>query len=99
MNHDYVSPEFEKDAFNCPSCGVYSRQTFHGAMRTIMGGSFSGALTELKLFAVSTCDRCDQVAIWHDEALVYPAIAGGPVPHPDMPADVAADYSEARQVE
>lgn len=98
MHSDYVSPAFEKDAFNCPSCGVYARQTFHGAMRTVSTGQFAGALAELKHFEISTCDRCEHVAIWHNEVLVYPTIAAGPLPHPDMPEEVAADYSEARQI-
>ena len=95
---DYVAPTFEASAFNCPSCGVYSRQTFFGAMKTMATGQFKGIRTELSEFHVSTCDHCEEIAIWHEERLIYPLAAGGPAPHPDMPADVASDYGEARVV-
>jgi len=95
---DYVAPEHERTAFNCPWCGVFSRQTFMGAMRTMNSGRFVGALSELPDFGISQCDHCDRYAIWHEQRLIYPPVAGGPPAHADTPEDVAADYNEARAV-
>jgi hypothetical protein len=95
---DYVAPAFETSAFNCPSCGVYSRQTFYGALRTLATGRFAGGFTELTGFHTSSCDHCEAIAIWHEERLIYPLAAAGPIPHADMPSDVVSDYREARTV-
>jgi hypothetical protein len=95
---EFVAPEYEKSAFNCPWCGAFSRQTFMGAMRTVGVGRFAGATTGLNDFAVSQCDHCERYSIWHEGALIYPAGHGGPPPHSDMPEDVLEDYREAQSV-
>lgn len=50
-------------------------------------------------YTVSRCQHCGEVTLWRMDELVYPAgTAVGPDPHPEMPAQVRALYSEAQAV-
>jgi len=44
------------------------------------------------------CTHCRQVGIWHDGKMVVPASGGAPLPNPDLPTDVRADYEEANAI-
>ena len=43
----------------------------------------------------SECDRCHSMAIWREGNLVWPKNGAAPLPNPDLPSDVRADYEEA----
>jgi len=45
--------------------------------------------------ATAICTNCQEFTLWIGQTLVYPDRADAPVPDPDMPADVLADYEEA----
>ncbi len=49
-------------------------------------------------WAVSLCSHCDNVAVWHDDALVSPNNSVAPLPSPDLPAEIATDFEEARAI-
>lgn len=86
----YVPPTFEKEAFNCPVCGVCAHQTWeyvHTYLR--------GRLEELQ---ISTCSYCKNYAIWVSGKLIYPHIATVPPPVEDMPEEVKQEYLEARNI-
>ena len=59
------------------------------------GGGFT-AFTESMFF--SRCAHCAKVSFWFGTALVFPATSPAPAASPDLPADVAADYTEAATV-
>ena len=44
------------------------------------------------------CARCDGISLWVHGRMVYPNVAGGPLPNPDMPATALPDYEEARAI-
>jgi len=44
------------------------------------------------------CGHCSQYSFWLDHKLLFPDVTGAPLPHPDMPADIEKDFSEARSV-
>lgn len=46
----------------------------------------------------SVCFVCSGVAIWRSDNLLYPGIRTAEPSHADMPADMAADYEEARNI-
>lgn len=52
----------------------------------------------LENLSVSRCFTCGKVSVWQHERLVYPSAAAGEEANPDMPADVRADYDEARTI-
>lgn len=53
---------------------------------------------ESKDYMFSQCTNCKKYGVWVHEAMVYPLICTAPLPNADMPADVAADYNEARTI-
>jgi hypothetical protein len=46
----------------------------------------------------SSCSRCDGVAVWVSEKLVFPRRIGVPLPHEELPTNIKADYLEASSV-
>jgi hypothetical protein len=46
----------------------------------------------------SQCFNCDEIAIWVYNQQVYPTGTEGPLPNPDLPADVLRDYREASSI-
>lgn len=63
----------------------------------LAGDVLAGNFVVQNLF-VSTCFNCKKTSIWVCDKLVYPAQKGGAGPNPDMPADVLADFEEARAI-
>ena len=47
-------------------------------------------------FQISVCGHCKKLCIWVGERLVYPTSSSAPHPNPDLPADIQADFNEAR---
>lgn len=98
---EHIAPEANREAFNCPWCGVLARQVWtslrYGSGPQVSDG---GALR-------CTCTNCRKYSIWVDTRpegpgyawqMVFPLVGGGPRPHIDMPTDVKVDYDEARQI-
>ncbi len=46
----------------------------------------------------SRCHACGDVAIWLREKLIFPRKSTAPLPNPDMPEEVKADYQEAASI-
>ncbi len=87
---DYVPPEYDKSAFNCPHSEVYSRQVWQKSIYAI-----SHRIEELSM---AFCDNCHKYSIWLGDKMIYPNKSVAPLPSPDMPEDVLLDYSEARDI-
>lgn len=51
-----------------------------------------------KDLTVAACAKCNSCSVWHNETMVYPSGGTAPLPNPDLPADVQADYQEARSI-
>jgi len=87
---DYVSPEYDKSAFNCPHCGAYSRQEW---AKNINADNYRiGGLS------MAFCDNCKKYSIWLGDKMIYPNKSVAPLPSPDMPKNVLLDYNEARDI-
>ncbi|QHC71034.1 DUF4145 domain-containing protein [Rathayibacter sp. VKM Ac-2801] len=48
---------------------------------------------------MSECSSCTRRSVWREEKMVFPLASPLQAPHPDLPADAAALYEEARAVE
>jgi len=46
----------------------------------------------------STCSRCEKVALWYKDIMLYPTFSSAPMPIEEMPEDVKSDFNEARNV-
>lgn len=108
--HNYVAPDYELDAFNCPFCHAYATQS---KFELVPRGSvepnqlaFSYALGEKSdRAAISICHFCKKAAIWRLIAspskrshLLDPRVSTAPPAHEDFPEPARRDYEEAREV-
>lgn len=95
----YVPPAFKAKAFNCPYCSAFSN---------IQWAEMSSRFGGFGLY-LGRCTHCEQVSCWKgtEYSTEYGCIAGAmilpdgsvaPLPHPDTPPAVAADYLEARGI-
>lgn len=89
----YKAPQLNASAFNCPICTAYSAQIWGD-----MGPVISGVWRPTKDGRISICSHCGATAIWYQGALIHPGSSPAPLPNSDLPAEVAADYREARDI-
>ena len=80
-------PEFEKEAFHCPHCGVYAAQYFDS-----MRCSYMGCMTDLK---ISTCEHCEKIIIWYKQHQIYPRTTSVESVNEDLNDEIKSLYSEA----
>ncbi len=92
---DYVAPQIRSNGFNCPNCTAWAHQQW--ATHVYYTRADSGNVI-LKEYDISQCSRCGKIALWHRAAMIVPTASGAPPASPDMPADVATTYNEARNV-
>ncbi|PKK82925.1 MAG: hypothetical protein CVT49_11060 [candidate division Zixibacteria bacterium HGW-Zixibacteria-1] len=90
----YVAPSFESRAFTCPHCDVFSNFEWQQLYRA--KGEFSPTY-----IYIAFCSHCDKFTIWlkFNGMMIWPQdISAAPLPNPDMPEDIQADYIEARSI-
>src|SRR5437660_5354839 len=88
----YVAPQLDSRAFNCPYCGAFAHQVWSNIYRHAQSFEPIHSLKE------SRCAQCNAGAFWHNGVLVVPDGSTAPLPHPDMPDQIKADFEEARSV-
>lgn len=91
-NPTNTPPKFSLDAFCCPYCGTHSHQIWFVALAEARG---CGNPTD---FHFSRCQRCAEFAVWHINRLIHPRAISADRPHADVPAEIAADFEEARAI-
>lgn len=128
MDNTYEKPEFNKEAFNCPFCGVYAKMDFANfsnaawqintqideIISSIKSRSYH-YITKNEQFDInqiknrisnygnivpilSICHKCNKVAIWVDEKMIYPKPRLTSIPNEDLDDDLKADYEEASNI-
>ncbi len=80
----YRPPTLYASSFTCPKCGVLASQEW----TTFWIGTL----------ATSACKECNEPTVWFRNQMLYPLTGGAPLPNPDLPDDVKADYLEARSI-
>ncbi|SDF93422.1 protein of unknown function [Methanolobus vulcani] len=98
-------PEYKKDAFNCPHCGVFAHQKWSFIYADeLCKSSFIFTLLERKGkfniqdTKICVCQRCLEHSLWIKMKMVYPISSSAPLPTSQMPEDVKAEFEEARRV-
>ncbi len=108
----YTPPAYDKDAFNCPFCkafAVQEKMTLLERPASYTGRGEWKTRNDLELFV---CGRCKEFSIWKRFEtgrlgnlplgfafkLIYPDTASAPLPNPDLPEEIKADYMEARSI-
>jgi hypothetical protein len=97
-------PTVDGSAFCCPHCGVVATQSWFRL--SYLAPTPEGKRARPSAAKLCLCDHCGEASYWLDygvngaEAwrLALPEVPSGPPPHPDMPADICADYEEARSI-
>lgn len=90
----YEAPSHWGKAFNCPHCQSFAHQVWSRVYIVIESGIYS----EVESLKIGTCQQCDEVSIWHTGTMIHPEDSPVPMPNPDLPDDIKADYMEARLV-
>jgi len=97
MKAQYIPPQLDLEAFNCPNCHVYSRQHWYYMSAAIRIDGF-GLQYSNQAFKISNCERCGFPTIWHGDKIIYPIHSNSEPPNPELPEDIRCDYEEARGV-
>jgi hypothetical protein len=92
MQQPFTPPEFKKRAFHCPHCNAYANQIWFPAF------IYEGNNKVLKNTDFCRCTHCTQYNIWIDGGMIYPDSSPATLPNPDLPAEIKADYEEARAI-
>jgi len=90
-----ITPTKGGPAFFCPHCRVHAKQVWYGVWKRASGGHVSESNEN---FSIAQCSHCNAYCLWVDHTLVHPPTSPAVDPHDDMPADVRADFEEARQI-
>ncbi|MBR8401484.1 DUF4145 domain-containing protein [Burkholderia cenocepacia] len=94
---NYIPPTLLEKAFNCANCGVFAKQAWfylHGASQK----NGFGTQYQREDFTISHCEHCDAPTIWHKDALIFPLHSTAEPPNADLPAEIRADFEEARAI-
>jgi hypothetical protein len=92
MNQKYYTPEFDKQSFHCPHCGVYARQLWKDI------SIFNNGLETVPDVKLAYCTHCQDKSLWFNENIIEPNIGGVTVPNQDLTQDIKDDYYEARDI-
>lgn len=92
MRDKYYPPVFGEKQFHCARCNVFASQAFHSLYYFTSNSRFNTDAF------VSVCVHCSVATFWYNTKLVYPDTSPVELPHPDLPADCAAEYEEARSI-
>jgi hypothetical protein len=97
MTEKYEPPNYNKEDFHCPHCGVYSHQLWHaiGVRDTLKENT---SVYSTLPVSVVFCKRCKDFQVWVNQKMVYPKSSTAPLPSDDMPDDVKFDFNEARDI-
>jgi len=89
----FKAPVFGAKAFNCPHCGAYSNQDWFD-----IGIYIGAAWKKIEDLNIAFCTHCGKYSLWHQKRMIYPSCATAPLPNPDLPDEIKADYEEARSI-
>ena len=94
-NQNQTPPEYKKNSFTCPYCGVYAQQTWGSAQRATAENE---RLRPVGHLITARCTNCRWCSIWRDDEMIYPLISSAPKPENNMPVPVRELYEEASLV-
>jgi hypothetical protein len=86
----YTAPYLNGDAFNCPNCGAYARQTW--------SDHWHNNNPHIPALRTAHCSRCKDFSVWWYGAMIHPATTPVEKPSNDLPTEVRRDYEEAAQI-
>jgi hypothetical protein len=94
---NYIPPARSAEAFNCPNCGVYAKQSWYHLAAFEREDGF-GLRYGNQAFLLSNCASCSAPTIWLKDRIIFPLHSLVEPPNSDLPADIRADYEEAQNI-
>jgi len=95
----YYPPIYKEEAFNCPYCGAYSDQNWiNPSISMPQLPPLSNTRKGIGGLDIACCRHCGKYSIWYEEQMIYPDRGNAPMPNPDLPDDIKADYEEAASI-
>lgn len=95
----YLAPSLTEKSFTCPHCGVLARQTKWGHSLDVAQHHFYYEHSlPVDSVSISKCENCAKNCVWVNQLLVFPHTNNAPLPNPEMPPEVLADYNEAARI-
>lgn len=91
---NFVPPERQKEAYNCPHCGAYSHQDWYDGCCYSKGNRHKDVL-ELD---IAICYHCKEYSLWVGWDMVYPESTGVQPPNQDLDKEIQQDYLEAASI-
>ncbi len=92
MKQEFITPEFNETAFNCPFCNAYSNQVWFDS------AYYNNGYQLFRNGKVCYCVHCKKFSIWYERIMVYPDFQGVQTPNGDLNDDIKADYEEAASI-
>jgi hypothetical protein len=92
------APEFNKQAFDCPLCLAYAKQSWRPLYWLLPNRAIGQGYTQVADIALTVCDHCGAFSVWVGQKLVFPFTMTAPLPHADMSPSIKTDFEEARSV-
>ncbi|WP_321922244.1 DUF4145 domain-containing protein [Burkholderia sp. BCC1998] len=102
---EYFPPILGNGEYHCPYCHVYAKQ-FYAHLGTNINFTWSSVVDQQSKFSeiidrqwiVTKCQRCSQIAFWHNDNLIYPKKNIAPPANIDLSEEIKIDYQEAANV-
>ncbi len=98
MNNEYIAPERNSNAFNCPHCGAYAHMHHYSTVAFISDATRAYAKDLGTKISATLCSCCNKATVWHGDEMIIPANSTAPMPNEDMPENVKELYYEAREI-
>ena|ERR1039458_4684700 len=95
MTADHIAPSRATDAFHCPHCAAYAHQVWSEITVNFYSRGYDSLQPQIM---ASMCSRCDNVALWIGDLMIYPPSVDAPPPHNDLAEPARSTYVEARAV-
>jgi hypothetical protein len=97
QQQQYIHPQLDVEAFNCPHCSVFARQSWYFLQASSQANGYGTQHNRVD-FKVSHCSHCSASTIWNHEQMIFPDHGYAEPPNVDLPADIQQDYREAGSI-
>lgn len=97
MKAEYIPPQKDVVAFNCPNCHVYAKQSWFFMSGAENSQGF-GLQYQNERFLISSCELCSSPTIWLGDKIIFPIHSSSEPPNVDLPDEIKQDYEEARSI-
>lgn len=99
----HIAPTLNTKSFHCPFCQVLTEQAWSIRLTARYKFLHANGVEDyndynLKGYSSAKCSHCGQISVWYADKMVYPLTGNVEPANPDLPADVLADYNEAKDI-